>query len=74
MPSTVSAIQDGYSLTYPTSAMECWVTHTVNHQTHRNLSLDFRFAAAMRGVLASAQASNNLVMRNRRLSAMDRIL
>ena len=44
-------IQDGYTLHYPTSTMECWVTHTVNHQTHRNLSLDLRFSVAMRGVL-----------------------
>ena len=53
-------IQDGYSLTYPTSAMECWVTHTVNHQTHRNLSLDFRFAAAMRGVLGIGSSLEQL--------------
>jgi alpha-galactosidase len=44
-------IQDGYALCYPSAGMECWVTHTVNHQTHRHLPLDLRFAAAMRGVL-----------------------
>ena len=44
-------IQDGFSLIYPTRAMECWVTHEKNHQTGRISSLNLRFDVAMRGVL-----------------------
>lgn len=44
-------IQEGYSLAYPARAMECWVTHEWNHQTHVIATLDLRFHCAMRGAL-----------------------
>ena len=53
-------IQDGYSLAYPTRAMECWVTHEKNHQTGRRASLDLRFDMAMRGALGIGSSLNQL--------------
>jgi alpha-galactosidase len=53
-------IQDGYSLAYPTRAMECWVTHEHNHQTGERSSLALRFDCAMRGVLGIGSAIDRL--------------
>ena len=44
-------IQEGFSLAYPPRAMECWVTHEVNHQTGMPALLSLRFHVAMRGAL-----------------------
>jgi alpha-galactosidase len=53
-------IQEGYSLAYPARAMESWVTHERNHQTHRIHSLDMRFDVAMRGALGIGSSLNAL--------------
>jgi alpha-galactosidase len=53
-------IQEGYSLAYPARAMECWVTHTHNHQTGRELPLGIRFEVAMRGALGIGASLNEL--------------
>lgn len=54
------SIQEGFSHAYPSRAMECWVTHEVNHQTGRRIPLDFRFDVAMRGALGIGTSIDQL--------------
>lgn len=54
------SIQEGFSYIYPARAMECWVTHEVNHQTGRNIPLDFRFDVATRGALGIGTSLDRL--------------
>ncbi|MBO0826582.1 MAG: alpha-galactosidase [Streptosporangiales bacterium] len=44
-------IQHGFSQLYPARAMTCWVTDVPNFLTTRDVSLRYRFHAAMTGVL-----------------------
>ncbi len=53
-------IQEGYSLAYPARLMESWVTHAVNHLTHRLSPLGLRFDVAMRGALGIGSSLNEL--------------
>ncbi|HQZ21343.1 MAG TPA: alpha-galactosidase [Thermoflexales bacterium] len=53
-------IQEGFSLAYPARAMECWVTHERNHQTHTIHTLAMRFDVAMRGALGIGSSLNAL--------------
>ncbi|WP_221032578.1 alpha-galactosidase [Actomonas aquatica] len=54
------AIQDGYSLFYPTRTMSSWVAPSPNHTTGRDTSRSLRLHLAMRGVLGLAENLNEL--------------
>jgi alpha-galactosidase len=45
-------IQEGFAQAYPANIMGAWVTDAPNPFTRRTVPLDFRFRAAMAGVLA----------------------
>ncbi len=54
------AIQNGYSLFYPTRTMSSWVAPSPNHTTGRTTTRALRLHVAMRGVLGLAENLNEL--------------